>query len=119
MRLAATIEDQSGYTLLETVVAMALLVSVLIPLGAAVGKLMLGDSSDMIYQALRVAESEMCSVDPNNEVDGRTSDEREGFRIIRDVSINGDLVQVKVTVTSSKKSERHLGKLQKTFLAYR
>jgi len=119
MRIAAAIEQQSGYTLMETVVAMALFVSVLIPLGATVGKLMLSDNSDITRQALQVAETEMCSIAPQNEASGRTTSGTQGFALVKEVRIEGNLVQVNLLVASVKKPERPLVTLQKTFLVYR
>lgn len=119
MRILSSIKDQLGYTLLETVVSMALFVSVLIPLGATVGKLMLSDNSDLIHLALQVAETEMCSTIPQNEVEGRTNSVSDGFAVAKEVTISGSLVTVKVAVASVKKPEKNVVALQKTFLVYR
>ena len=118
MNIGSIARDQSGYTLLETVVSMALFVGVLIPLGAAVGKLMLTDDSDMTHYALQVAETEICSVIPRNEVNGSTTNEVDGLRVVKEVTIEGSLVTVSISVASAKKPERPLATLQKTFLAY-
>jgi hypothetical protein len=119
MRFATALEDQSGYTLLETVMSMALFVSVLIPLGAAVGKLMLSDNSNTLHHALRIAESEICSTTPQNEVSGGSNTIIDGFVVEKDVTVDGNLVTVKVAVASVKKPAKSLVALQKTILVYR
>jgi len=119
MRIGSIIEDQSGYTLLETVVSMALFLSVLIPLGAAVGKFMLSDNSDMLHHALRIAEGEMCQANAQNEAPGKVSTVNDRFRVERDITIEGNLVTLRVRVASVKRPEKSLVALQKTFLVYR
>ena len=119
MSILVPLKDQSGYTLMESVVAMALFVSVLIPLGAAIGKLMLNDDSDLVRYALQMAETEMCSIVPQSETAGSANNAVDGFVVAKDIQFEVNLLQVGVTVSSAKNPGRILVSLQKTFLAYR
>ncbi len=119
MKMLKYLVDESGFTLLETVVATSLFVGVLIPLGAAVGTLMLSNRSDMLHQALRIAEGEMCSVVPQNEISGRGDTINGGVVVQKDVRMDGNLVLVNVSVASVKNRDKCLVALQKTFLVQR
>lgn len=119
MNLVSIIRDESGYTLIESIVAMVLLVGVLIPLGIMVGKLMLSNDSDTLYHALRVAQSEICLPIPRDETPGKREFSMEGFSVVKTVDMNGDIVSVKIAVASLKHPDKCLVALQKSFLVYR
>lgn len=97
----------SGYTLVETVVALALFLGVLIPLMGAIGVLTLDRKSDELSAALRLGHSEIAEVLAAKDfTDSRRSLEN-GFIIDRKVGRNGPLVEVRVEIMS----KHHPGKV--------
>src|ERR1700741_4381945 len=59
MSVLQNIRQEEGYTLLETLVAMALFVGVLIPVGASMGNLMVQTTTDQLNAAFHLAAKEM------------------------------------------------------------
>jgi hypothetical protein len=119
MKPLTFLRDQSGYTLLETVVALALLTGVLVPLGSAVGTLLLSDKTSSIYDALAIAQSEISAVSSKNVAAGRTTIDRDGMRIAKEILLDGELIEIRVSVASLKMPEKRLVSLQKTILGPR
>jgi len=112
------LRGEEGYTLLETVVALALFVSVLLPLGAAIGNFMLDKTADQLRLALRAAETEMSRVTSDNDfIDGTITDAR-GLILGRTAHRRENLVDIRITVSSVKKPEKTLLVLNKTVLTH-
>jgi hypothetical protein len=118
MKLESTLKNESGYTLVESIVAMTLLVGVLLPLGVTVGSLILSDDSSSLYHALRVAQSETCSPLSHSEMSALENYLVDGFPVTKTIDISGDLVTVTVAVTSPRSPGKNLVTLQRSFLSY-
>lgn len=110
---------ESGYTLLETLVAMSLFVSVLIPLGATIGNLMLDDTSASLTSALRAAESAMSRTTVNRNFVDTTEVTEQGLTLSQNVERMNNLVGVRIAVYSRKEPRKILLTLSKKFLVYR
>ena len=112
------LREEDGYTLLETLVAMALFLSVLIPLGVAIGNLTLGDSAATLNVTLQIAQSEMSRALLRHDFhDERKQDER-GFLIERKVERKGNIVDLSVSIFSLKHPGKKVLVLSKSFLDY-
>ena len=111
--------DDDGYTLLETVVAMALFVGVLIPLISILGNFMLDASADQLRLALLAAEAELCSQQAHQTFPAEGSKIEGGLIIHRSARKEGNLVEVSVSVASGRAPDRTVLLLTKTFLTNR
>ena len=118
MRIVPVLKNESGYTLVESIVAMTLLVGVLMPVGVTVGSLTLSDDSNSLFHALRVAQSEICSPLAHAETPVRKNYVADGFPVTKTIDMRWDLVTVTVAVMSPRKPDKNLLILQKSFLPY-
>ena len=104
---------EDGYTLLETVVALALFLSVLIPLGVMIGNMFLDRGSDLLRGSLRACQSEMTRIINQHDY---TSGER---RIDQDMVIDwkvartGNLLEIDIRSTAC---ERRILDIHKSIL---
>lgn len=108
----------AGFTLMETVVALALFMSILIPLGVMMGSLMFYNGVEQMQEALHRAETEIAKmiVSKSSEALVETKD---GLIISKDAQREGNLLVVTVTVSSAKHPQRQLVSLRKTVLSYK
>src|SRR6267378_6112263 len=115
MTILIHIKRDDGYTLLETVVAMALFVSVLLPLGVAVGNLMLDRTSDEFSLRLRLAEAEMSRTMVERDFTWASIKTSEGYLVNRQVERIGFLRNVRISVSKSGSGEKSILVISKTF----
>jgi type II secretory pathway pseudopilin PulG len=119
MKLLLRTNDQQGYTLLETVVAMALFVGVLIPVGAAIGNLTLDNGAQKLRCALHLGEAEVSAFEPARAQNGTYESRQEEFLVKKTVSMSGSLVDLSVSIAAIQTPNKRLLMLHKTFLVYR
>jgi prepilin-type N-terminal cleavage/methylation domain-containing protein len=113
------IQTDRGYTLIETLVAMAIFVSVLIPLGVTIGNFILDRSPETAQKALHCAQSEMSRViDERDFVPSIGDSEKDGFHIRRQVEESGYTADITISVSAVGKPARILVTLHKTILVY-
>ena len=95
----AKVKDESGYTLVETLVAMVLFLSVLIPVGFGVTAYLFDRKGEDLRKALLVAEGEMSTQDY------RTAGERVcgKFLVKSELVPRGTLIEYRVTVVYTQK----------------
>lgn len=86
---------EAGYTLVETLVALALFLTVLIPLGSIVGRLMIDDNGRKLSDALTLAQQAM--LDPPRESGTQTTRERD-YLVTREITKSGRLLHVTVSI---------------------
>ena len=115
----ARLSCSKGYTLVETLVAMALFLTVLIPLGSAIGNLILNKSSDHIRTALHLAEREINIAEIADQPLESGEERRQGCIISRHVTRHGDLASVRVTVADERQPGKPLVLLEKSFLGHK
>lgn len=111
--MALDFKKEEGYTLVETLTAMAIFVAVLLPLLGTVSDLMLDRSSERKLAALRIAEAEMVEVSLQKEPRDREQNV-EGYRLVREVAEVGRLWEVRISVLD--KEKKPLVVLHRTFL---
>jgi hypothetical protein len=111
------LREERGHTLVETIVALALFVSALLPLLVIAGTMMLDSSAQHMRKSLQIAEEEMANVLVHHEFASTTI--HSGTYIIeRMVQRGAPLMEVSVSVASAKKPERTILTLRKTFLVH-
>jgi type II secretory pathway pseudopilin PulG len=107
--------SNDGYTLLETLVAMTLFLSVLIPMLTTIGSFMFSGSVDKLNVALREAETEIAEVYDQRDFHDVDRTLANGLELVRTVAKSEIMVTVRVRVTSSK-SAKPILILEKTFI---
>ncbi len=111
--------NEKGYTLLETLVAMAIFTSVMIPLVGTIGNFLLDRRSEKMQNALQRAETEISrTVLENNYVDGTIEDPESGFIGRREIIPSTDTQDITISVTSNKDPKTILVVLHKTVFFY-
>jgi hypothetical protein len=109
-----TLKEESGYTLVETLVAMALFLSVLIPLGVSIGTLLLDKDAEKTHQALLIAESAMSQAVLERDLQSQQFDLEGGFRVQKEVSETSQTKDIEILVTQQKKPGKILVRLHKS-----
>lgn len=110
--------DESGYTLVETVIAMTLFVAVLLPITTSMGNLFIDRTPERMSEALQVAEKEMTEISlQKNYADG-VGKIVDKFIISRTIKRNNIVVDVEVMVALTEKREKPIVILCKSFLVY-
>jgi len=105
---------EDGYTLLETVVSLALFLSVLIPTGVLIGNMFLDDRSDQLQRSLHECESEMTRVITEKDFTNGTKSLGSHLIIERTVIKTDKLIEIEVT---SRRSDKEILRLHKTLLS--
>jgi prepilin-type N-terminal cleavage/methylation domain-containing protein len=106
---------EEGYTLIETLVAMALFASVLIPLLGTMGSVMLHDAPEVLSASLREMESEFAGVASNHDFRDAHRVLPGGLILLRTVHENAGLVTVAVEVRTQKGNKQVL-RIDKLFI---
>jgi Tfp pilus assembly protein PilV len=91
--------NEDGYSLVETLIAMALFVSVLLPLYGSVGKLLFDKIPDRKSQALFIAQKEMTEISLNRDFNEIADKQLDGFVVARKIDKKSLDVDVVVIVT--------------------
>jgi len=94
---------EDGYTLIESLVAMSIFVSVLIPLGSVVGNILIMSDNSMQRQALQIAQNEIRSVLESSHV--FNAEKKVEIFIVKTESVQSARLQ-SVTVRVSRESRR-------------
>ena len=108
--------SMQGYTLLETVVALSILVGILIPLMMLAGNLMYGEISGEVLQALRIAETEMSATEMLHDYTDKTLVNETGLTLERKVDRSGHIVEATITVVG--KNRKTILVLNKSWIEY-
>ena len=114
MNLEFNIKTEHGYTLMETVVAMVLFLSVLIPLIGTMGTMMFDRKPVTTAKALMLAQSEMSSTVSRQEYIDATKTPEPGFIVIKKIIRYDKLVEIRITVKTSIDQSKELILLKKS-----
>jgi type II secretory pathway pseudopilin PulG len=109
---------ERGYTLVETVVAMALFLGVLIPLVTTVGNVLFDRKTALFQKALAVAQTEMSLVIASKNYIESTRITEDGLVVVRSIQKRNPLVEVKVTVKTTSEQSKELVVLKRIILDY-
>ena len=109
---------ERGYTLIETVVAMALFLSVLIPLVTTVGNVIFDRKTALFQKALAVAQTEMSLVAASKNYFESTRNTEDGLVVARSIQKRYPLIEVKVTVKATSGQLKELVVLKRIILEY-
>lgn len=110
------VRDESGHTLVETLVALTLFTAVLIPLLTAIGSLTIDDRAERIEEALRLAQAELAASGVPGTGEGDTDHMEHGLHVLRRITKHGELIEAEVIVTDAKKGGRRLAHLARSFV---
>jgi len=116
MKHLPLILECKGYTLLETVVAMALFTSVLLPTAVTMGNLIMDDRPGLIRLSLTAAVSEMSRLAVDHDFTDRTIRVSPRLILRREVKRDNDLITVRIITAPVKSPDTHLLVINKTFL---
>lgn len=106
--------NEDGYTLVETLVAMSIFVSVLIPLLAVIGNATLISDTSLQRAAMRIAQTELITA-LHASVETHEKTTVNGFIAEIEVKASGRLIEGMVTVTA-KGQERILARVHRSVL---
>lgn len=118
MNIPALYRKVDGYTLIETVVALALFTTILIPLGVTIGNFIIDDNVHQTRKAFELAQSAMSEIRERTDFTNQTQKNGDGFIVTKKIDKNGDLSVVQILVTTEKNPQKTLIMLTKTFAAY-
>jgi len=113
--LQPRLKSSEGFSLLESIVAMALFLSVLIPLGTIIANALIKDTTGTRQTALHLAEKAVHEAERTVQV-GKYQQEYDGFLIETESVREGDLMTINITVTHSKHVSMRPLKLSKVTL---
>jgi Tfp pilus assembly protein PilV len=106
--------NQAGYTLMETVVAMALFVAVLIPLAGIIGNMLLDKTPEYQSTALQLAETEISNAIHTSDFSDISKKTDNGYLVERKCTkVNGS-VTINIEVARQSKPQNKLITLEKT-----
>ncbi len=110
--------NEEGYTLIESVVAMSLFAGVLIPLVTVFGNLIVDRNADLTEQALLAARSEISRAESEHDFESKGPREVGTVTVERRVTRTDNLVEILVLAKSAAKPSRQLIKLHKSIVVY-
>lgn len=109
------LKSESGYTLVESLVAMTIFVSVLIPLASGVGNVLLQSDTSHQRKALHLAQSEL-AIAAHSLALGVIEQLKDGYKIVTSSMQTGRVTQITVRV-SKVGSMKSLAVLHKALLS--
>ena len=118
MKQFSHVRNEQGYTLIETLVAMALFGTVLIPLLATVGNFMLDRSGERLDRALQIAETEMSRVIAERDFTEVSNSVEVGLVLKRTIHRARNRVEIEITVAQAKQPDKPILALTRVCLNY-
>jgi type II secretory pathway pseudopilin PulG len=105
--------SEEGYTLVETVVAMALFLSVLIPLVTTVGNVMFDRKALLLQKALAIAQTEMSRAIAEKNYSEATRMAEDGLVLARTIRKRAPLIEVIIAIRTAGEQPRQLVTIKK------
>lgn len=109
-------KEETGTTLIETVVALSILLGVLIPLGVIVGNLMVEETAADIRQAVHCATSEIARTEASGDFRDTVYDAGSRTAVEKKVNRVKRIAHVAISVTSPKHAGKPILALQRSFI---
>jgi len=113
MKSGSDMNTERGYTLIETIIAMALFLSVLIPLIGTMGTMMFDRKAMVATKALMLAQSEMSTTIAHQDYINAVKTSEPGFILIKKIERYNSLVEIRVAVKLSTDQSKELIVLKK------
>jgi prepilin-type N-terminal cleavage/methylation domain-containing protein len=113
MKSGFDMNTERGYTLIETIIAMALFLSVLIPLIGTMGTMMFDRKAVMATKALMVAQSEMSTTIAHQDYIDAVKTSEAGLILVKKIERYNSLVEIRVSVKASTEQAKELIVLKK------
>lgn len=110
--------DESGYTLVETLVAMALFLGVLLPTLGILAQFLFDRSPDRAREALFIAQSALNQISPESTPDEGSLEKKGSFILKTDVSRSGRILTARASVFASERDTLPIVTLSRTFVTY-
>jgi hypothetical protein len=108
--------NEEGYTLIETLVAMALFLGVVLPMIGLLGNLSVTHSQAKESEALRIAQNEICRAMMENTLIDRDTLFSHGLRLERFVRTDSSLISIIVSVSDTGTIKKKYITLEKLLL---
>lgn len=108
---------EEGYTLVETIVALALFVSVLLSFVTIMGNFMFDHSSHLLTRAMQEAVSEISTASCEHLLSDSTRTTSDGLIVERQCTLQNGISIVEVKVAAVKKPDVILVNVHKSFLS--
>ncbi len=113
MKFGFNIRTEHGHTLIETVIAMALFLSVLIPLIGTMGTMMFDRQATTATKALILAQSEMSATLAHKDYINTIKTSEPGFILMKNIERYNSLIEIRVEIKSSTDLSKELIVLKK------
>jgi len=113
MKVNHNLKTERGYTLIETVIAMAIFLSVLIPLIGTMGTMMFDRKSMTATKALMLAQSEMSTTIAHQDYINAIKTSEPGFILTKNIDRYNSLIEIRITVKSSSDQSKEIIMLKK------
>jgi prepilin-type N-terminal cleavage/methylation domain-containing protein len=113
MKFEIKTDSRNGYTLIETIVAMALFLSVLIPLIGTMGIIMFDRKPAMATKALMLAQSEMSTTVARQDYIDATKTSEPGLTVIKEIKRYNTLVDIRISIKAANDQTKELIVLKK------
>lgn len=110
--------SHAGYTLVETLVSIALFLSVALPLFSIVLNFSMRDDTETRQRALQIAQSTLTAIISEEGSVSSLTQTREGFLVERNVVSAGRLRRVKVSVFRADNISKPLIELSQSILLW-
>jgi competence protein ComGC len=118
MRFTKRLQEEAGYTLVESLVSLALVAAVLIPLGVTIGTFIISQQGTRVSRALQLAQSTLSEsiVERDFRMDQETA---EGVFLVHRTTLREDnLVTIRVSVALAKQADQPIVSIQKSVVVY-
>ena len=118
MRFRKRLHEDAGYTLVESLVSLALVAAVLIPLGVAIGTFVISQEGSRVSRALQLAQSNLNQAIVERDFRPEQDFAEDVFLVHRSTQRADNLVTFRVSVALAKKAEQPIVSIQKSVVVY-
>ncbi len=118
MRFAKRLQDEAGYTLIESLVSLALVAAVLIPLGVTIGTFVISQEGTRVSRALQLAQSNLNQAIVERDFRPDEDIAEDMFLVHRTTQREDNLVTIRVSVALAKRAEQSIVSIQKSVVVY-
>jgi type II secretory pathway pseudopilin PulG len=118
MRFTERFLEDKGYTLVESLVSLALVAAVLIPLGVTIGTFVISQEGSRVSRALQLAQSNLNQAIVERDFRPDQEVAEDVFLAHRTTQREGNLVTIRVSVALARRAEQPIVNIQKSVVVY-